>query len=250
MLCFVFSALVALLDQLFKRWITITLAAGERVAERAVIPGIIKLTYVPNDGAAFSILSGQRWLLAALMFVCIVILVAILLRYNEGFWGTLGLAAVLGGSLGNFIDRVYLGYVVDMFELEFMNFAIFNIADIFITLGGITFCVFFVIASIRASRDEEDYYEQSLPEAIDITGNIGDDDYVQDARIFDLRPEENSAPAVEPVEPRQLFETPLEPLSFLDEIESFKSNMSGVDLNAEYDIDKLLREYGFEEDQD
>ena len=156
MLCFVFSALVVILDQLFKKWITITMAVGEH---KDVIPGIINLTHVENYGAAFSILSGKRWLLAAVMFIAIIIIVAILLRYTEGFWGTLGLAAVLGGAVGNLIDRVFAGHVVDMFEFKFIEFAIFNVADIFITLGGLTFLIFFIITSFKSSKTAEDEQE-------------------------------------------------------------------------------------------
>ena len=152
MLCFVFAALVVLLDQLFKRWIVLALEIG---AEKGLIPGLLGLTHVQNYGAAFSILEGKRWLLAVVMFICVIVIISILLRYNEGFWGTLGLAAVLGGAVGNLADRVFYGYVVDMFEFRFINFAVFNVADIFITLGGITFIVFFIVSTIRSDRDEK-----------------------------------------------------------------------------------------------
>ena len=147
MLCFVFAALVVLLDQLIKRWVVITLALNENMD---LIPGIVGLTHYENSGAAFSILSGQRWLLAGIAFIAALVLIFILLRYNEGFWGTLGLSAVLGGAVGNMIDRVFNGYVVDMFIPQFIDFAIFNVADIFITLGGITFCIFFIISSFKS----------------------------------------------------------------------------------------------------
>ena len=148
MLCFVFAALVVILDQLIKQWVVRTVPL---YANQALIPGVLGLTHVENKGAAFSMLSDQRWLLAGISFVAVIILITILLRYNEGFWGTLGLAAVLGGAFGNLLDRVFNGYVVDMFKPLFVEFAIFNIADIFITLGGITFCVFFTIKSFRPS---------------------------------------------------------------------------------------------------
>ena len=153
MLCFVFSALVVALDQLFKRYITITMTLYE---QKTLIPGLVGITYVQNPNAALSIYIGGRWVLAAIMFVCVIILIAILLRYNEGFWGTLGLAAVLGGAVGNFIDRVFIGEVVDMFEFLFVNFAIFNIADIFVLLGGLTFCIFFIVSSIKSSGGRGD----------------------------------------------------------------------------------------------
>jgi len=153
MLCFVFAALVVLLDQFIKHWIILTLPLH---GEAELIPGLIGLTHYENTGAAFSMLANQRWLLAGISLAATLVLIFVLLRYNEGFWGTLGLAAVLGGTVGNLIDRVFNGFVVDMFVPLFINFAIFNIADIFITLGGITFCIFFVIASFRSPGGEEE----------------------------------------------------------------------------------------------
>ena len=175
MLCFVFSALVVLLDQLFKRWITVTMVVGE---QKDVFPGLLSLSHVENYGAAFSILSGKRWLLAAIMLVAILIIVAILLRYNEGFWGTLGLSAVLGGAVGNLIDRVFTGHVVDMFEFKFIQFAIFNVADVFITLGGITFLVFFIVTSFRSGKNTEETQGQMAYETeTESDGQYEDEDY-------------------------------------------------------------------------
>jgi len=146
MLCFVFAALVVLLDQFIKRWVVLTIPLYDNVD---FIPGVIGLTHIENTGAAFSMLSDHRWLLAGISFAATLGLIFVLLRYNEGFWGTLGLASVLGGTVGNLIDRAFNGYVVDMFRPLFVEFAVFNIADIFITLGGITFCVFFIYTSFR-----------------------------------------------------------------------------------------------------
>jgi len=158
MLAFVFSALVVLLDQFFKRWIVRTIELHETVE---LIPGIIGLTHIHNTGAAFSILAGQRWLLAGIAFAACLVLVFVLLRYTEGFWGTIGLAAVLGGAVGNLVDRVLYGYVIDMFRTLFINFAIFNVADIFITLGFITFCVHFIKVSIKQAREEKEESEKA-----------------------------------------------------------------------------------------
>ena len=149
MLSFVFAALVVLLDQFFKRWILLTLALYD---EMELIPGVIGLTHFRNTGAAFSILADQKWLLIVIACVASLLLIAILLRYNEGFWGTLGLSAVLGGTIGNLVDRISYGEVVDIFEFQFVDFAIFNIADIFITLGGITFLLYFIATTIKPAK--------------------------------------------------------------------------------------------------
>jgi len=159
MLCFVFSALIVALDQFIKHWVIRTLEVGETGPE--LITGVIGLTRWENDGAMLNILSGQQWLLAGIAFAAALVLIMILLRYNEGFWGTLGLAAVLGGTVGNLVDRIFNeGKVIDMFRTLFINFPIFNIADIFITLGFLTFLIHFIAISFSAGRDEEDDEEE------------------------------------------------------------------------------------------
>jgi len=174
MLCFLFAALIVALDQFFKQWILRTLDVGEVGPE--IIPGVLGLTRWENDGAMLNILSGQQWLLAGVAFIAAIVLVMILLRYNEGFWGTLGLAAVLGGTVGNLADRIFNdGRVVDMFRTLFVNFPIFNIADIFITLGFVTFLIHFIALSFSSGDDEEyaeeyandDYYDEYEEPAYD-----------------------------------------------------------------------------------
>lgn len=180
MLVFIFSALIVALDQFFKHYITRTLEIGERGPE--IIPGVLALTRWENDGAMLNILSGQQWLLAGIAFVAAVVLIMILLRYDDGFWGTLGLASVLGGTVGNLIDRVFNdGAVVDMFRTLFINFPIFNFADIFITLGFATFIVHLIALSIREARGEkapaegdeyedDEYYEEEYEKEHDEQG--------------------------------------------------------------------------------
>jgi signal peptidase II len=277
-LCFVFSILVVLLDQLFKRWIAITLVVNE---QQSLIPGVVTLTHVENSGAAFSFLSGQRWLLAAIMFVCVIVLIAILLRYNEGFWGTLGLAAVLGGAVGNLIDRVFHGYVVDMFEFQFMKFAIFNVADIFITLGGITFCVFFIASSMKSSKNKgaaplraqpasgvaldesldaapaEDF---GIDRGADSDANLGVEaeqvgyvDSIVTAAVRDRLSETVGSVGWKRVQDASNPPAPALDVSFdeshlLGELGLLKSDFAVNGATAEYDVDKLLRDYGFEDD--
>jgi len=153
MLCFLFAGLIVALDQFFKHWVLRTLDLGETGPE--IIPGVLGLTRWENDGAMLNILSGQQWLLAGIAFVAAIVLIMILLRYNEGFWGTLGLAAVLGGTIGNLADRIFNdGKVVDMFRTIFIPFPIFNIADIFITLGFLTFLIHFIALSFSGDKGD------------------------------------------------------------------------------------------------
>ena len=110
-----------------------------------VLPGVVHLTFQPNDGAAFSILSGQRWFFLVLTVVYLVLVVlAVQKKWVTGgaLWA---LAAVTGGAIGNFIDRMLNGFVVDMIEVEFMHFAVFNVADCFITCGAIVLMIFVLL---------------------------------------------------------------------------------------------------------
>jgi signal peptidase II len=141
---FIISALIVMLDQTVKYFITLNIAPGAIVD---VIPGVIHLTYQENTGAAFSFLSDMRWVLVGVSAVVIVLLVIGMIRYKDkiGPVGKLSLAAVLGGAVAHLIDRAVLGYVVDFFEFEFVSFAVFDVADCFITVGGITFCIWYLL---------------------------------------------------------------------------------------------------------
>lgn len=101
------------------------------------IPGLFHLTYVQNTGAAFSSMEGMRWVFVAVFVVLTVLLLLEYFKKPMPFrpFERWCIAAIYGGGLGNVIDRIFLGYVVDMIELDFMRFAVFNVADIFITCG-------------------------------------------------------------------------------------------------------------------
>ena len=101
------------------------------------IPGLFHLTYVQNTGAAFSSMEGMRWVFVAIFVVLTVLLLLEYFKKPMPFrpFERWCIAAIYGGGLGNVIDRIFLGYVVDMIELDFMRFAVFNVADIFITCG-------------------------------------------------------------------------------------------------------------------
>lgn len=108
-----------------------------------LIDGVISLTYAENTGAAFSMLENQTWLFVIITFIT---LGAMFYYYSKGYIkhkiGEIAFILVAGGAVGNLIDRVFHGFVVDMFEFKFMTFAIFNVADIFITFGGALLCYY------------------------------------------------------------------------------------------------------------
>ena len=103
------------------------------------LPGLLDLTYVQNTGAAFSSFEGQQWLFALIFaaFTGLIIYEYFKNTMNFTLFEKWCIAAIYGGGLGNMIDRVRLGYVVDMIETTFMEFPVFNVADCFITCGTI-----------------------------------------------------------------------------------------------------------------
>lgn len=132
------------LDQAVKAWVVGNIPLHDTLS---FLPGLVRLTYVQNTGAAFSIFSSHTWMLAALSAVAAAALAVVLLkRLFPHPVAMLSLALLLGGAVGNLIDRALLGYVVDMFDFQFMHFAVFNVADIGVTVGAglmIVYSLFF-----------------------------------------------------------------------------------------------------------
>ncbi len=135
MLYYLIAIFLIVIDQLVKWWVRGAIPLGESIP---FIPHLMDLTYVQNTGAAFSSFSGLTWLLALVSLIATVV-IALLLR-RDFFPSPLGrftLALLLSGAAGNLIDRVFLGFVTDMFQTTFINFAVFNVADICVVVGGI-----------------------------------------------------------------------------------------------------------------
>ena len=141
MLYSIVGILVIILDQAVKFWVSDTLFATDVVR---FIPGVISLVNVHNDGAAFSFLSGQGarvyFIVATGVFVLLVV-IALATNFIRGKFSRWCLVFVAAGGLGNMIDRIIYGYVQDMFKVEIFNFAIFNVADVFITVFAILFAL-------------------------------------------------------------------------------------------------------------
>ena len=128
-------AALIVLDQVVKAYVVQNIALGE---VKTWIPNLVSLTYLQNRGAAFSILQDQQLLFAVITLVVVVGAIWYLHKHMEdSFWMVLGLTLIIAGGLGNFIDRISQGFVVDMFHLDFINFAIFNVADSYLTVGVI-----------------------------------------------------------------------------------------------------------------
>lgn len=134
------------LDQVVKMAIVKHIKLSE---QKPVLKGLLSLTHLRNNGAAWSILEGQQWFFVLTTVIVLAVAAWFWLKNLSKNWYAIGLTLIISGALGNFIDRVRQGYVVDMFQLDFINFPIFNVADILLSIG---FVVLFI--GILLEKDE------------------------------------------------------------------------------------------------
>lgn len=123
------------------------------------LPHIMDLTYVKNTGAAFSIFEEHTWILTLVSLVVSIVLCVALARkwITRHPIGRVCLAMVLAGAVGNLIDRALFGFVTDMFQTTFIQFAVFNVADICVVVGGIAFCLYYLFFYEKLEGKEEDH---------------------------------------------------------------------------------------------
>ena len=136
-----YAILVVLLvaaDQLVKILVRANIPLG---ASMPFLPGLVELTYVQNTGAAFAVVAAA-------------IAAALIKRVVAHPFGVITLSVVLAGAVGNLIDRALFGFVTDMFNLQFMHFAVFNVADICVVCGGIAFCVYVLFFYDKLEKKE------------------------------------------------------------------------------------------------
>lgn len=153
----IFGVLFILADQLLKYYSALNLDLNTGIQE--LIPGFLRLTRVHNMGILYDYLQDISWLRWALLgvltvFSAIIITLMCTDRIRSGF-ARFTATMMLAGLLTNGIDRVCFGYVVDMLEPEFMDFAIFNIGDILAILGGILFCLSVLFGKRKEDTDNE-----------------------------------------------------------------------------------------------
>jgi len=134
-----YSFYIVLLDQVSKLLVLATLGF-ER--SKNIIPNLLNFTLVKNKGAAFSLFSNSTNILTFTSILASILLITFILKFPpRSIWNLTGLIFLLGGTLGNGIDRVFKGYVLDFLELVSINFPIFNVADVSINIAIICFII-------------------------------------------------------------------------------------------------------------
>lgn len=204
MLYSIIGMLVIIVDQLVKFWVDRNINWTNPT--RPVLPGILSLVRVQNDGAAFSFLSGSGariWFIVLTGVFALLVILALATNFISGKFGRWCLVLVTAGGLSNMIDRIRYGFVIDMFKIELFDFAVFNVADIFISIFCIAFIIYILFGGEKEREedadefDEEDYEEEDRPQPMTrkpAKRPIPADDYDEAEVSRRQRPERKAAP--------------------------------------------------------
>ena len=145
--------LAIFLDQLTKY---LTILFLKPIDTLPIIEDVVHLTYVENTGAAFGMMKDQRWLFMVVSTVAIIALLIYLFRKKtQSKLENLAIAFIVGGGIGNMIDRVVLGYVVDMIDFRLINFAVFNVADSFVCVGAGMLILYLILEMVKETKAEK-----------------------------------------------------------------------------------------------
>ncbi len=149
---FIIIALSLIIDQLSKYLTVIYL---KPIESYPLINNVFHLTYAENTGAAFSMFSGKQPLLIILTLIIIAALLFYLIRNlkTDQVFLKFSLSLIIGGALGNLIDRIRLNYVVDMLDFTLINYPVFNMADVFVVSGAVIFAYTILTSSTDNSVD-------------------------------------------------------------------------------------------------
>ena len=158
MIHLIVAAVVCGLDQALKYWTQMNIAKTGEVIN--LIPGILTLRFQKNTGAALSMFAEHTWILTGVSVAASIFILILILKKGFTFREKLALGMVLGGAVGNAIDRIMLQYVVDMLEMDFLPIFVFNVADAFIDIGGVLFCIFYFLRI----NEEDKKFKQGMPE--------------------------------------------------------------------------------------
>lgn len=127
------AVISVVLDQITKWLAVVNLKGNESVS---IIGEVLHFTYVENRGAAFGMMKDARWIFMIISTVAIAALVFYLVKYKpKSYLAVSAIGMIVGGGIGNMIDRIWLGYVVDFIYIKIIDFAVFNVADSFVCVG-------------------------------------------------------------------------------------------------------------------
>ncbi|POH15715.1 signal peptidase II [Fructilactobacillus sanfranciscensis] len=128
------TIILLIFDQLIKFQTRINIKLGQEIK---IIPKILSFTYLQNTGAAWSFMEGNSIFFLLVAIFAILVFIYLLYKCRNEYFISLGIALMLTGTVGNLIDRIKFGFVTDMIKIDFINFPIFNIADMCLTFGVI-----------------------------------------------------------------------------------------------------------------
>ncbi len=159
MLSVLVTLAVVLVDFLTKLLVKTSMELGESFS---VIPGLFNFTYVLNKGAAWGMLADKRWIFMSFSIIAILLLVFVLYKWNDTpKLPRIALSLVLGGGIGNMIDRIFNGSkmfdgaVVDFIETAFMDFPVFNVADCAVCIGVALLVIYMIFIEGRSAKNEK-----------------------------------------------------------------------------------------------
>ena len=145
--------LAIFLDQLTKY---LTILFLKPIPTFPIIEDVIHLTYVENTGAAFGMMKDARWLFMSVSSIAIIALLIYLFKKKTHHkLENLSIAFIIGGGIGNMIDRFFLGYVVDMIDFRLINFAVFNVADSFVCVGAGLLMLYIILSTVKEYKEEK-----------------------------------------------------------------------------------------------
>lgn len=155
MLAFIITTVCIFLDQVTKL-LVINYLKGHRPL--IIVEDLLSFVYVENRGAAFGILQNKLWFFVLVTVISVAVLLYSLVFYYKGMpvWLIISLSLILGGVIGNFIDRIRLGFVVDFISVRILNrfdFAVFNLADSFIVIGAIMLMLYILFIENKGEKN-------------------------------------------------------------------------------------------------
>ena len=152
--CLLMIVMIIIFDRVTKYFAVKNLYGGNIVN---FIPGVVQFRYAENTGMAFSMLSGARWIFILVTVVaCVGVFYYMLSNRCKSLWLYWSLGVVVSGGIGNLVDRVMQGYVVDFIEPTFVDFAVFNIADCAVTCGAVSLVIYLVFDIIKDAKKSKE----------------------------------------------------------------------------------------------